>query len=224
MIEFGIECKLAFVTIRNFNEDTIVLIKGLLIQNFLTSLIQSTTHICNFRRISTHNCIIMCIEFFKLIDPIFNAIDLIQNPSTITLINHLINRNEAKINFLIRRKQRIFMEDRFHGNFRMLIIHISFHSIAFLSVEIKAIFLHQILIIKEGNIPILNQSARVHFMAFDTHGRSAEELRVYLLEKYQVGAINIMGRTLRLAFCSVEEDKIPDLVDTVYKAAGEILN
>lgn len=63
-----------------------------------------------------------------------------------------------------------------------------------------------------------------YFMAFDTHGRSAEELRVYLLEKYQVGAINIMGRTLRLAFCSVEEDKIPDLVDTVYKAAGEIWN
>ncbi len=61
-----------------------------------------------------------------------------------------------------------------------------------------------------------------YFMAFDTHGRDAEELRTYLLDKYQIGVINIMGGTLRLAFCSVEPEGLEELVDTVYKAAGEI--
>ena len=61
-----------------------------------------------------------------------------------------------------------------------------------------------------------------YFMAFDTHGRSAEELRLYLLDKYQIGVINIMGGTLRLAYCSVEPEGLEELVDTVYKAAGEI--
>ena len=61
-----------------------------------------------------------------------------------------------------------------------------------------------------------------YFMSFDVHGRSPEELRVYLLDKYGVGTINIMGKTLRLAYCSVEKDKIADLVRILYKAAGEI--
>lgn len=61
-----------------------------------------------------------------------------------------------------------------------------------------------------------------YFMAFDTFGRSAEELRTYLLEKYQVGAINIMDRTFRVAYCSVENDKIKDLVALIYKAAEEL--
>ena len=63
-----------------------------------------------------------------------------------------------------------------------------------------------------------------YFMAFDTMGRNVEELRLHLLEKYQVGAINIMGRTLRLAYCSVEKENLEDLVDIVFKAAEEIWN
>ena len=63
-----------------------------------------------------------------------------------------------------------------------------------------------------------------YFMAFDTNGRDAEELRRHLLDKYQIGAINIMGRTLRLAYCSVELDGLDEVVDTVYRAAGEIWN
>ena len=61
-----------------------------------------------------------------------------------------------------------------------------------------------------------------YFMAFDTLGHDAEELRTYLLDKYQVGTINIMGRTLRLAYCSVEIEGIMDLVDLVYNAAEEL--
>ena len=63
-----------------------------------------------------------------------------------------------------------------------------------------------------------------YFMAFDTNGHDAEELRKHLLEKYQIGAINIMGRTLRLAYCSVELEGLDEVVDTVYKAAGELWN
>lgn len=59
-----------------------------------------------------------------------------------------------------------------------------------------------------------------YFMAFKTKG-SAEALRRHLLQKYQVGCINIADVTLRLAYCSVECDKIEELVDVVHKAAGE---
>ena len=62
-----------------------------------------------------------------------------------------------------------------------------------------------------------------YFMAFKTKG-SAEALRRYLLDKYQVGCINIADVTLRLAYCSVECDKIAELVDLVYQAAGEAWN
>ena len=60
-----------------------------------------------------------------------------------------------------------------------------------------------------------------YFMAFKTKG-SAEVLRRYLLEHYQVGCINIANVTLRLAYCSVECDKIEELVDLVHRAAGEV--
>lgn len=62
-----------------------------------------------------------------------------------------------------------------------------------------------------------------YFMAFKTKG-SAEALRRHLLEAYQVGCINIADVTLRLAYCSVECDKIAELVDLVYQAAGEAWN
>ncbi len=61
-----------------------------------------------------------------------------------------------------------------------------------------------------------------YFMAFDVTPHNAEELRVYLLDKYNIGAINILGSTLRLAYCSVENEMLEDLVDTVYKAAEEL--
>ncbi|MBI9094472.1 MAG: aminotransferase class I/II-fold pyridoxal phosphate-dependent enzyme [Sphaerochaeta sp.] len=62
-----------------------------------------------------------------------------------------------------------------------------------------------------------------YFMAFKCKG-SAEVLRKYLLDTYQIGCINIADTTLRLAYCSVECDKIEELVDMVYQAAGEAWN
>ncbi len=62
-----------------------------------------------------------------------------------------------------------------------------------------------------------------YFMAFKCKG-SAEVLRKLLLDTYQIGCINIADTTLRLAYCSVECDKIEALVDLVYQAAGEAWN
>jgi len=62
-----------------------------------------------------------------------------------------------------------------------------------------------------------------YFISFACKG-SAEVLRTYLLDVYQIGCINIQDTTLRLAYCSVECDKIAELVDLVYQAAGEAWN
>jgi aspartate/methionine/tyrosine aminotransferase len=62
-----------------------------------------------------------------------------------------------------------------------------------------------------------------YFLSFQCKG-SVEELRVLLLEKYGVGVINIMDKVLRVAYSSVDGDKIPDLLNIIYKAAGELWN
>jgi aspartate/methionine/tyrosine aminotransferase len=62
-----------------------------------------------------------------------------------------------------------------------------------------------------------------YFLSFECKG-SVDELRVLLLEKYGVGVINIMDKVLRVAYCSVDSDKIPDLLNIIYKAAGELWN
>lgn len=61
-----------------------------------------------------------------------------------------------------------------------------------------------------------------YFMGFDTLGRSAEDLRKYLLEKYEVGVISIFDRTLRVAYCSVEPEDIKDLTALIFRAAEEL--
>ena len=63
-----------------------------------------------------------------------------------------------------------------------------------------------------------------YFMAFDTCGHSAEELRTYMLDKYGIGVINIADKTVRVAYCSVEIDNIEDLITVLFKAAEEIWN
>ena len=51
---------------------------------------------------------------------------------------------------------------------------------------------------------------------------NAEELRKYLLDKYQTGIIRSDDHHIRIAFSSVDVQNIEDLVDTVYKAASEL--
>ncbi|HPX28566.1 MAG TPA: aminotransferase class I/II-fold pyridoxal phosphate-dependent enzyme [Sphaerochaeta sp.] len=62
-----------------------------------------------------------------------------------------------------------------------------------------------------------------YFVAFKTR-KSAEELRRHLLDRYEVGTINIDNTTLRVAYCSVDLEKIGELVELIYQAAGEIWN
>ncbi len=92
--------------------------------------------------------------------------------------------------------------------------------------EMKARYLEvkNILATKESKYlkPYLFNSG--YFMAFDTTGHNAEELRVYLLEKYGIGVINIMNQTIRVAYCSVEKDNIADLINILFKAADELWN
>ncbi len=51
---------------------------------------------------------------------------------------------------------------------------------------------------------------------------NAEELRRYLLDKYETGIIRNDEHHIRLAFSSVDVENIEGLIDTVYKAAGEL--
>ncbi|MGD1822945.1 MAG: aminotransferase class I/II-fold pyridoxal phosphate-dependent enzyme [Pleomorphochaeta sp.] len=60
-----------------------------------------------------------------------------------------------------------------------------------------------------------------YFLSFECKGE-VEDLRLYLLEKYNIGAINIMNKVFRVAYCSVDTEKLSDLFDIIYKAAGEL--
>lgn len=60
-----------------------------------------------------------------------------------------------------------------------------------------------------------------YFMSFKTKCK-AEDLRQKLLNDYETGTICLGEHLLRLAFSSVDDENIPALVDTVYKAAEEL--
>ncbi|NCB00883.1 MAG: aminotransferase class I/II-fold pyridoxal phosphate-dependent enzyme [Spirochaetia bacterium] len=60
-----------------------------------------------------------------------------------------------------------------------------------------------------------------YFMSFTCKG-DAEKLRLYLLDKYEVGTISIKNSFLRLAFSSTDLGDIEDLLRIVYQAASEV--
>ncbi len=60
-----------------------------------------------------------------------------------------------------------------------------------------------------------------YFMSFACAG-NAETLRLYLLDKYEVGTISIQSKYLRLAFSSIDIEQLEDLIAIVYKAAEEV--
>ncbi len=60
-----------------------------------------------------------------------------------------------------------------------------------------------------------------YFMSFQFAG-DTDVLRRHLLDTYGIGTISLQGSLLRLAFSSVDVDKIPLLVETVYRAAAEV--
>ena len=51
----------------------------------------------------------------------------------------------------------------------------------------------------------------------------AEQLRTVLMDEYQTGVIRCDEHHIRLAFSSVDAEKIEDLIDTVYTAASKLV-
>lgn len=47
----------------------------------------------------------------------------------------------------------------------------------------------------------------------------AEQLRKYLLEHHQIGTVSLGPGMLRIAYSAVDEQKLPDLIDMVYRSA-----
>ena len=62
-----------------------------------------------------------------------------------------------------------------------------------------------------------------YFMSFHTNGIDAEQLRVKLLEEHGIGTISIDSSTLRVAFSSIEEEKIEEVYSKIYSTAEELL-
>jgi aspartate/methionine/tyrosine aminotransferase len=52
-------------------------------------------------------------------------------------------------------------------------------------------------------------------------GLDVEKVRQHLLEKYSTGVI-VLGNVIRLAFSSVPQSKIPELIDNLYKACVDL--
>ncbi|MDE5898045.1 MAG: aminotransferase class I/II-fold pyridoxal phosphate-dependent enzyme [Treponemataceae bacterium] len=61
-----------------------------------------------------------------------------------------------------------------------------------------------------------------YFMSLQTDGIDAEQLRKKLLADYGIGTVSIDSRTLRVAFSSIDEDKIETVYEDIYRAAGEL--
>ena len=62
-----------------------------------------------------------------------------------------------------------------------------------------------------------------YFMSFKTKC-DAEKLRLKILHEKQIGTISIDSSTLRVAFSSVDEEKIDEVYSAIYEAAEEINN
>ncbi|MGI5092318.1 aminotransferase class I/II-fold pyridoxal phosphate-dependent enzyme [Treponema socranskii] len=61
-----------------------------------------------------------------------------------------------------------------------------------------------------------------YFMSFRLNGIDAETLRKKLLSEKGIGTISIDDRTLRVAFSSIDEDKIESVYADIYAAADEM--
>ena len=61
-----------------------------------------------------------------------------------------------------------------------------------------------------------------YFMSFNTGSINAEELRKHLLNEKGIGTISIDSQTLRVAFSSVDEDKIEKVYAEIYASADAL--
>lgn len=61
-----------------------------------------------------------------------------------------------------------------------------------------------------------------YFMTFLVEGKSAEALRLHLLDNYAIGTISIQEKYLRVAYSSVDIENLEDLFTLIAKAAVEL--
>ncbi|MCR5613407.1 aminotransferase class I/II-fold pyridoxal phosphate-dependent enzyme [Treponema sp.] len=61
-----------------------------------------------------------------------------------------------------------------------------------------------------------------YFMSFAVKGKNAEDLRKKLLNDYGIGVVSIDSKTLRVAFSSIEKEKLESVYETIFKAAEEL--
>lgn len=61
-----------------------------------------------------------------------------------------------------------------------------------------------------------------YFMSFNVKTGKAEEIRKKLLETAGIGIIQIDSNTLRVAFSSIDEDKIDEVYENIYKTAESV--
>jgi aspartate/methionine/tyrosine aminotransferase len=61
-----------------------------------------------------------------------------------------------------------------------------------------------------------------YFMCFECNGIDAEALRMKLLNEYGIGTIALDAKSLRVAFSSIEQDKIRDCYEKIYEAAEKL--
>ena len=61
-----------------------------------------------------------------------------------------------------------------------------------------------------------------YFMTFELSGGGAERLRRQLLQEHGVGTIALGDRHLRVAYSSVDEERLEELYSTIYLAAGKL--
>lgn len=61
-----------------------------------------------------------------------------------------------------------------------------------------------------------------YFMSFEVIGKDAELLRKKLLNEYGIGTVAINSKTLRVAFSSIEKEKLLSVYETIFKAAEEL--
>ena len=63
-----------------------------------------------------------------------------------------------------------------------------------------------------------------YFMSFNVKGVDAEVLRKKILETKAIGTISIDSKTLRVAFSSVDVDKIETVYSAIYEVAETFKN
>lgn len=61
-----------------------------------------------------------------------------------------------------------------------------------------------------------------YFMCLKFTKVQAEELRVHLLNQYEIGTIALGEHDLRIAFSSLEENQLEELFDTIYQAVQDL--